>query len=96
MNPWPFDQSPDVAALTTKQVLDDGLPILTVIHFSDDHSWAFLCGSTSDSRDGRLIGMAEALKIDPTLSGVADLKPGYVACRGAIGAPWRRGAHVEA
>jgi hypothetical protein len=38
---WAFDQGPEVAAITTGQVLDGGLPILRVTHYSDDHSWAF-------------------------------------------------------
>jgi hypothetical protein len=36
---WPFDQGPNVAAITTRQVLDNGLPILGVTHYSDDHAW---------------------------------------------------------
>ena len=39
---WPFDQGPRVAAITTRQVLDDGLPILPVTHYADDvlHGWS--------------------------------------------------------
>jgi len=74
---WPFDQAPNVAALTTRQVLDLHLPILQVVHYEDDHSWAFVCGTTDDYKNyGRLICMAEALKLDETLRGIADLPPG--------------------
>ena len=51
-NDWPFDQAPNVAAITSRQVLEDGLPILRVIHYSDDHSWAFTCGTTSETEEG--------------------------------------------
>ena len=46
---WPFDQAPNVAAITTRQVLDEGLPILRVTHYSDDHSWGFVCGTTDNT-----------------------------------------------
>jgi hypothetical protein len=55
---WPFDQAPNVAAITTRQVLEDGMPILRVTHYGDDHSWAVVCGTTSNTEDGRAIGMA--------------------------------------
>ena len=48
--PWPFDQAESTAAITTVRVLE-GHPILVVQHFSDDHSWAFLCGTTKDTKD---------------------------------------------
>jgi len=86
---WPFDQAPNVAAITTRQVLDDGLPILVVTH-SDDHDWAFVCGTTNKVEDGRVIGMGEALEIDPTLRSIADLPPGWTARRDRVGAPWHR------
>src|SRR5262245_15982766 len=35
MNDWPFDQGKNVAAITTRQVLREGHPILRVIHYSD-------------------------------------------------------------
>jgi hypothetical protein len=73
---WPFDQEPNVVAITTRQVIKDGLPILNVEHYLDDHSWAFVCGTTDRTEDGRVISMGTALKFDPTLRGIADLPPG--------------------
>ena len=89
MAEWPFDQAPDVAAITTRQVIEDGLPILTVVHYADDHSWAFCCGTSGaqPTTDG-WIGMGEALKRDPTLATIANLPPGYCAYRTAVGAEW--------
>ena len=90
MSEWPFDQGPNVAAVTTRQVTEDGLPILTVVHYADDHSWAFMCGTSNATEDGRVIGMGEALKLDPTLATVADLPPGWRAHRPAIGERWTK------
>ena len=88
MTDWPFDQGENVAAITTRQVVEDGLPVLTVIHYADDHSWAFLCGTTDESDDGRVIGMATVVRLDPTLATIAHLEPGSIATRTAVGADW--------
>lgn len=87
---WPFDQGPRVAAITTVNVLERRAPILLVTHYDDDDSWAFLCGLTNAEEDGRVIGMGEALRIDPTLRDIADLPPGWRAHRAAVGAPWQK------
>lgn len=92
---WPFDQKANVAAITTVGVIENGLPVLVVQHYEDDHSWAFLCGTTDDERDGRVIGMAEALRIDPSLRTIADLPPGWIARRSAIDVPWTREPYYE-
>lgn len=88
MEEWPFDQAPNVAAITTRQVLEEGFPILCVVHYADDHSWAFCCGTSNASKDGHVIGMGEALKLDSTLIEIANLPPGHYATRKAVGAPW--------
>ncbi|MDB5291854.1 MAG: hypothetical protein JWL69_3095 [Phycisphaerales bacterium] len=87
---WPFDQAPNVAAITTRQVLNDGLPILRVTHYSDDHSWGFVCGTTDLTEDGRVIRMEEALKLDPSLCSIADLLPGWTAWRKNVGGVWHK------
>ena len=87
---WPFDQEPNVAALTTRQVLELNYPVLVVTHYDDDHSWAFVCGTTDEVEDGRLICMADALGLDETLRSVADLPPGWSARREDKGSEWIR------
>ena len=90
MEDWPFDEPENVTAITTRQVIEDGLPILCVVHYAHNHLWAFTCGTTSATEDGRVISMGAALAIDPTLRSVADLPTGYCAYREAVGAPWAR------
>jgi len=92
---WPFDQAENVAAITTKFVLEDGFPILQITHYLDDHSWAFTCGTTDNTEDGRVISMAEAVEIDPTIAEVADLPTGWGASRVTINGQWIRYA-IEA
>ena len=39
---WPFDDSPNVAVITTRQVTEDNAPILLVSHDEEDGGWQFL------------------------------------------------------
>jgi hypothetical protein len=91
---WPFDQEPNVAAITSRQVLE-GHPILRIAHYPDDHSWGFTCGTTDDVADARIISMAEALKLDESIALVADLPPGWDAWREAVGSAWQRFSDPE-
>jgi hypothetical protein len=93
---WPFDQAPNVAAITTRQVLEDHLPILRVTHYSDDHDWAFVCGTTDVVEDARVIAMREAFELDPTLRTIADLPPGWTAWREHVGGEWHRAENKRA
>lgn len=85
---WPFDQARTVAAFTTRQVLEQRLPILRVIHSAEDDGWEFTCGTTSETADIRLISMAEAVAMDASLLQVASLASGRGAYRTAAGDPW--------
>ena len=87
---WPFDQGPNVVALTTRQVLDLKYPIRQIVHYGDDASWAFLCGTTEEKSDYRLVHMEDVLKLDGSLRSIADLPPGWLAWRDDADAPWER------
>jgi len=84
-----FDQGPNVAAVTCRAVME-GAPILTVIHYTDDHSWAFMDGVTWQTEEGRLVAMKTILWLDPSVAEVADLPPGWKAQRTSVGSPWKR------
>lgn len=88
MEDWPFDQAPDVAAVTSQSVID-GAPILLVVHYSDDHSWAFLDGEDMDMDSGRVVAMKTILAYDPSLAAITDLPPGWVARRESVDAEWQ-------
>jgi hypothetical protein len=89
-DPWPWDQAPNVAALTVRSILE-GAPILSVFHDADDDGWQFLDGQPPDSSEARVIGTSEVLRVDPTLREVADLPPGWMASRERVGGAWSRG-----
>lgn len=94
MEDWPFDQAPNVAAVTCQSVLD-GAPILLVVHYSDDDSWAFLDGGPIDAEDSRVVGMGTIVRLHPSIVEIATLPPGWVARRDSAAAPWMRAADPE-
>jgi len=87
---WPFDQASNVAAVSDDAVVHGRAPILLVVHYSDDDSWAFLSGRTLTVADRLVIGMGEALRLDATLRLVASLPPGWIATRTEVGSEWVR------
>jgi hypothetical protein len=89
MSDWPFDQGPNVAAITSDAVLK-GAPVLSVVHYSDDHSWGFTVGLNTQTEDGRVVAMKTIMRLDPTVAEVADLPPGWKAQRTSVGSPWVR------
>ena len=87
---WPFDQAPNVAAITSTHITRRGLPILQVTHYEDDHSWGFQSGLAVTTEDGQVVAMREILTMDETVVEVADLLPGWSAERQMIGGEWKR------
>lgn len=85
---WNFDQDKNVAALITKQVVEQGLPILQVIHYSDDHSWAFMCGTTSNPSDTLVVSMEQVVSFDVSLYEIAIMPPGCIASRNSVEEGW--------
>jgi hypothetical protein len=81
----------DIAVFTCVHVLEQHAPIL-LLSFDTDGYRQFLCGAPShDWREGRIIGLQEAIALDPSVAAIEDLPAGYVAHRDRIGGPWRRG-----
>jgi len=85
---WPFDQAPNVAAITSTHITKDGLPILLVTHYDDDHSWGFQSGKPVTTDDAQVVGMGTIYNMDPTLAEIADLEPGWSAERETVGGEW--------
>jgi hypothetical protein len=87
---YPFDDPPNVATITTKQVLEDDYPILLVTHDEDDGSWQILCGTTNDPSDGRVVGLDCMCQRDPSIGELGDLPLGWRAWRKNPASPWIR------
>jgi len=84
---WPFDTPVNTASFTTKFVIDGSRPIVEVYH---DHEgeWQFLCGTTLDSADLKIVCMGCMLDRDSTIAQLALLLPGWRATRASVDQPW--------
>ena len=90
---WFFDEPMNVAAITTRQVIHDGCPILLVSHDADDGSRQFLTGRAFSAADGMIVALHEIVMHDPTVCELAYLPLGWEAHRDSVGSPWRRLRH---
>jgi hypothetical protein len=88
MDPWPFDQPPNCAVFTQRQIVSGLCPVLHVTHDIDDHGWQFLGLETPREEDAFIVCLVEMLKVDPSLIQVADLPPGWRAWRTSPSSPW--------
>lgn len=92
---WPFDEPRNVATFTTTKVLHEGYPILLVTHDEDDGSWQFLCGTTNDPKDGRIVGLDCVYERDRSIRELADLPYGWRAWRESPESVWQREPYVQ-
>lgn len=84
-----FDEDPRLEVITTAPVMA-GAPIVMITHDADDGGWQFLCGTTNEPAQGRIIHLEEIVAMDPSVLEVANLPVGWVAFRSAIGGAWTR------
>lgn len=85
---YPFHWQKNVMAITSTHITEDNKPILLVLHYLDDHSWAFLSGKPITTEEMQLVSMEQIIKIDPTILNIATLEPGWSAERNSIGEKW--------
>jgi hypothetical protein len=88
---WPFDDSPNLAVITTRQITDQGVPILFVSHDGNDGGWQFLTGGPLIEEDARVVALRRIWTLDPSVGELADLPLGWQASRGTVREKWRRG-----
>lgn len=87
---WPFEDPPNVGVFTQRTILEEGHPILLVVHDEEDGGWQFLDGGPVRMDSALLVLLKNILRHDPSLAGLADLPPGWQARRTGPGAPWVR------
>jgi hypothetical protein len=87
---WPFDDSPNVAVITMRQVTEDKAPILLVSHDEDDGGWQFLPGGSVLEENARVVALRRIWLLDPSVGQLADLPSGWQASRHSPIEPWRR------
>ena len=87
---WPFDDPPNVATITVRQIVEGSAPILLVARDAEDGGWQFLTGGRVDVADGMVVSLRSMFERDPTIAELADLEPGWQATRKRVGAAWKR------
>lgn len=87
---WPFEDPKNVIAITTKQVIEKGYPILYVSHDADDGCWQFHTGNTTSENDALVVALETIVKLDPSIKFLATLPYGWVAIRENKDDPWTR------
>ena len=95
MKHWPFDQPMDADAVVDLDVIEGRVPILLVVHYSVEESWAFLSGGPFDPERAALARMSEVVERDASLLTIADLPAGWTATRDCVGASWVRQSDPE-
>ena len=85
--PFPFRDKPNTAVFTCVHVLNQERPILHVIH-DGDGDWQFLCGAQHDVDEARVIALAEAYELDPSVGALARLGYGHSADRTDKNSAW--------
>lgn len=83
-----FMESENLGVFTTRQWLEDGHPIVHVVH-DYDGDWQFLTGDQSEN-DIKLVALKQLVGRDNTLNDVFDLDYGEEAIRDSVGGEWER------
>jgi hypothetical protein len=86
-------ESPSGLVITTRQVMEQGWPILLVTHDNEHPTgWQFLNGDgdTGDAANGISVHAEHVLERDPTVAELADLPLGWRAWRESEDHPWVR------
>jgi hypothetical protein len=90
MSDWSFNDPPDVMTITARAIIEDGHPVLYVVHDAADGTWQFLTGGRFVPDDARLVRLDTMIRLDPTLGELADLPLGWEATRTGAREPWQR------
>ena len=93
MTEWKFDDSTNLAVLTTRSVIYNGAWIAFVTRDVDTGSWQFHDNEPGkpDIEDAMLVSLQSMVGRDGTLNQLADLPEGWRAWRDEPTAPWQRG-----
>ena len=93
-NIWPFSSPENEVTVTVKQIVDKTLPILLVAHEEEDGSWQFLCDTTYDVADLKVVALEEIVKRDPTVNELFQLNYGWHALRETVEEKWQTEEHT--
>jgi hypothetical protein len=87
---WPFDQSPNVATLTTRGIIDGSEWVALVSHDEDDGGWQFIGPRGARMDEAMLVALRQIFERDASIAELADLPEGWQAWRQTPESPWER------
>lgn len=89
MKKWLFNDDPNVAVITTKNILSRTMDITRVFHDSVDGMWQFLDSSENITEDDAAIaGLKEVVDLDETINELYTLPLGWSAYREDKNSDW--------
>lgn len=89
MKKWLFSDAPNVAVITTKNVLSKEMDITYVFHDGDDGMWQFLDASEEiTENDAVIVGLQEIINLDETINELHSLPLGWSAYRSDKNSAW--------
>ena len=94
MEPWPFDDPPNVAVVVNRKIIDGSEWIAYVTHDADDGAWQFHTREAGppDEADAMVVALRSIVRLDRSVTELADLPLGWHAWRASRNAPWQRAA----
>ena len=87
---WEFQDSPNVAVITSRVVVFGGDWIAHVSHDASDGGWQFHSAKTLNENDAAIVSLREIAELDPSITELADLPLGWRAWRDSRTSPWQR------
>lgn len=87
---WSFDDAPDAAAFTVRQIIYEGSPILYASHNSYDGAWHFMPGFQVQAEDSVVVPLSQIVAMDWSIHELAGLPLGWTASRAFVGGRWDR------
>lgn len=89
MKKWLFNDDPNVAVITTKNILSRKMDITRIFHDSDDEMWQFLDSSEDiTENDAVIVGLKEIVDLDKTINELHTLPLGWSAYRDDKNSNW--------
>jgi hypothetical protein len=85
---WPFGESPNVATLTTRGIIDGSEWIALVSHDEDDGGWQFIGPRGARMDEAMLVALRQIFERDASIAELADLPEGWQAWRQTPESPW--------
>jgi hypothetical protein len=88
---WPFMDPPNVAVITTREIVEGRSWIAHVSHDMDDGAWQFIgVNGPGSEEEARVVSLSAMIRLDPTITELADLPLGWRAWRETETGRWNR------